>query len=96
LRLGEDAYGMTVGREIEARAGRTVTLGAVYATPDRLETKGYVTSRHGGPAPERRGRARRFFRVEPPGHAALGHTLQALERMREGLESDGRAIGALA
>jgi PadR family transcriptional regulator, regulatory protein PadR len=96
LRLGEDANGMTVRREIEARAGRAASPGAVYATLDRLEAKGYVSARTGEPAPQRRGRARRFFRVEPPGHAALRHTLGILERMREGLEADGRPIGAFA
>lgn len=96
LHLGDDAYGMTVRREIEERAGRPTSLGAVYATLDRLEAKGYVTSRTGEPAPERRGRARRFFRVEPPGHMALRHTLLTLERMREGLGADGRPIGAIA
>src|SRR4051794_36696300 len=96
LRLGEDAYGMTVRREIEGRARRAASLGAVYATLDRLEAKGYVSSRPGDATPQRRGRARRFFRVEPPGHAALRHTLVTLERMREGLEADGRPIGAIA
>ena len=47
LRLGEDAYGMTVRREIEEHAGRSASLGAVYATLDRLEAKGYVSSRYG-------------------------------------------------
>jgi len=82
VRLGSDAYGMTVRREIEARTGRRVSLGAVYATLDRLERKGYVSSRAGEPAPERQGRARRFFRLEPPGEQALAQALDALDRMR--------------
>ena len=40
LRLGEEAYGMAVRREIETRASRDVSIGAVYATLDRLEEKG--------------------------------------------------------
>lgn len=94
LRLGEDAYGMTVRREIEEQAGRPTSLGAVYATLDRLEAKGYVSSRTGDPTAERRGRAKRFFKVEPPGLLALRHTLRAIERMREGLEGGGQPIGA--
>ena len=47
LRLGDEAYGMAVRREIEARAGRDVSIGAVYATLDRLESKGLVRSRLG-------------------------------------------------
>src|SRR6266851_4539058 len=45
LRLADDAYGMEVRREIEARAGRDASIGAVYATLDRLEAKGLVRSR---------------------------------------------------
>src|SRR5688500_6120568 len=87
LRLGERAYGMTVRQEIEARTGRSVSLGAVYATLDRLEQKGFVRSHSAvaADAPERGGRARRFFRVEASGEAALGRALEALDRMREGV-----------
>ncbi len=96
LRLGADAYGMTVRREIEQHAGRSASLGAVYATLDRLEAKGYVSSRTGGPTSERRGRAKRFFQVEPPGLEALRHTIRVIQRMREGLEGGGQPIGAIA
>jgi DNA-binding PadR family transcriptional regulator len=86
LRLGPDAYGMTVRREIEARTGRAVALGAVYATLDRLERKGLVSSRDGGGAPpERAGRARRYFEVEPGGRRALEQALASVDRMRAGL-----------
>ncbi|MDR3633589.1 MAG: PadR family transcriptional regulator [Isosphaeraceae bacterium] len=96
LRLGDDAYGMLVRREIEERTGRSTSLGAVYATLDRLETKGYVSSRSEAGGAERGGRAKRFFRVEPPGLRALQQTARAVERMREGLEADGRPLGAIA
>lgn len=95
LRLGEDAYGMTVRREIEERAGRSTSLGAVYATLDRLEAKGYVSSRPGEGTEQRRGRARRFFKVEPSGLEALRQTLRAVERMREGIEGAGKPLGAI-
>jgi DNA-binding PadR family transcriptional regulator len=81
-RLGSDAYGMTVRREIESRTGRSVSLGAVYVTLDRLEHKGYISSHNGGSMPERQGRARRFFRLESPGRLALAHALDAVDRMR--------------
>ena len=42
LRLGEDAYGVPILREIEERGGREVALGSVYATLGRLEEKGLV------------------------------------------------------
>ena len=51
MRLGEGAYGMTVRREIEDHSGRQVSLGAIYATLDRLEDKGFVSSTLGGSTP---------------------------------------------
>jgi DNA-binding PadR family transcriptional regulator len=84
VRLGADAYGMTIRREIEGRTGQTTSLGAVYITLDRLERKGYISSHSGPPTAERQGRARRYFRVEPPGEHSLTHALDAVDRMRDG------------
>jgi DNA-binding PadR family transcriptional regulator len=86
LRLGEHAYGVPVRLEIERRTGRSVTVGALYRTLDRLETKGYVTSRFGDPTPERGGRSKRYFEVRPLGLRALRTSRQALAAMWEGLE----------
>jgi PadR family transcriptional regulator, regulatory protein PadR len=63
-RLDGNAHGMIVRREIEERTGRNISIGAVYATLERLEAKGYVSSSTGDPTPERGGRAKRLFRVE--------------------------------
>jgi DNA-binding PadR family transcriptional regulator len=86
LRLDDRAYGVTVRREIELRTEREVSIGAVYATLDRLETKGYVKSRRGEPTPERGGRSKRFFRVTAKGVAAVNRTQRALRSMTEGLD----------
>jgi PadR family transcriptional regulator, regulatory protein PadR len=85
LRLEDRAYGVTVRQEIELRTRREVSIGAVYATLDRLETKGYVTSHRGEPTPKRGGRSKRFFRVTAKGAAAVSRTHHALQRMTEGL-----------
>jgi len=85
LRLEDRAYGVTVRQEIELRTHREVSIGAVYATLDRLETKGYVKSRRGDPTPERGGRSKRFFRVTAKGVAAVNRTQRALQNMTEGL-----------
>ena len=53
LRLRGNAYGVTIRREIVERTGRDVAVGAIYATLDRLEAKGYVSSRLGESTPER-------------------------------------------
>lgn len=86
LRLDDRAYGVTVRQEIELRTKREVSIGAVYATLDRLETKGYVKSFRGDPTPERGGRSKRFFRVTPRGLAAVNRAQRALQRMTAGLE----------
>ena len=67
LRVGEDAYGVTIRAEIELCTGRDPAPGALYTTLDRLEDKGFVTSRLGDPTPQRGGRAKRFFTVTPAG-----------------------------
>jgi PadR family transcriptional regulator PadR len=71
-----------------------VSLGAIYATLDRLEEKGFVSSSLGESTPERRGRAKRFFKVQAPGVRALQDALAALDRMRMGLKKLDRPIGA--
>jgi DNA-binding PadR family transcriptional regulator len=86
LRLEDRAYGVTVRQEIEFRTKREVSIGAVYATLDRLEAKGYVKSRLGDPTPERGGRSKRFFRVTAKGVTAVNHTHRALQSMTEGLD----------
>ena len=86
LRLEDRAYGVTVRQEIKSRTNRDVSIGAVYATLSRLETKGYVTSHRGDPTPERGGRSKRFFRVTAQGLAAVNRTQRALECMTEGLD----------
>ena len=85
LRLEDRAYGVTVRQEIELRTDREVSIGAVYATLDRLEKKGYATSRQGDPTPERGGRSKRFFRVTAAGVEAVIRTHRALQSMSEGL-----------
>lgn len=86
LRLGEDAYGMRIRVELEQRAGRSSSYGALYTTLDRLEQKGYLSSSTGDPTPERGGRAKKYFQVKAPGEAALKQALAATRNMVRGLE----------
>lgn len=86
LRLSDGAYGMSVRREIADRTGRDVSIGAVYATLDRLASKGLVTSAMGDSTPERGGRAKRSFHLTGAGIAAVNRTRQELSKMLEGLE----------
>jgi PadR family transcriptional regulator, regulatory protein PadR len=86
LRLGDRAYGVTVRQEIETRAKREVSIGAIYATLDRLEAKGYVKSRLGEPTSERGGRSKRFFQVTAKGMTAVNRTHRTLQRLTAGLD----------
>ena len=86
IHLGDDAYGMTIRREIEDRSGRTVSIGAVYSTLDRLESKGLVSSTYSNGSEARRGRARRFFKLEPDGAKSLSRSSEILANMWRGLE----------
>src|SRR5258708_1229087 len=86
LRLDEQAYGVTIRQELEARTGRPVSIGAVYSSVNCLEAKGYVRSRFGDPTPERGGRSKRFFRVTKAGEAAVKRSYEATRRLVAGLD----------
>src|SRR5579864_1981541 len=78
MRLGENAYGVTICREIEEHGRREVAVGSVYATLERLEEKGFVSSELGQPTAERGGRAKKYFRVTNNGLREVRKTQQAL------------------
>jgi DNA-binding PadR family transcriptional regulator len=83
---GDQAYGMRVRAEIEARAERRATIGAVYATLERLVSKGYARERDAPGGDERSGLARRFYEITPAGRAALEDARQLQARMWSGLK----------
>ena len=93
--LGEGPmHGYEMCLEIEQRAGRPVSIGAVYATLGRLGDKGLVSFRTSDPLPVKGGRSRKYFRLTADGQDALQQSMAMLERMRQGLELDadsGRA-----
>ncbi len=84
-RLSERAYGMEIRRDIEKRTGRAVSIGNVYAALRRLAAKGYVRTILGAPTPERGGRAKRYFRLEPGGAEALARSRRLFMRVLEDL-----------
>jgi DNA-binding PadR family transcriptional regulator len=86
IRLGDTAYGVTVRQEIEHRIGRDTSIGAIYATLDRLEAKGLVKSRVGEPTAARGGRAKRHFQITGRGLRAVTRTQEALQKMSAGLD----------
>src|ERR1700681_5040404 len=67
IRLADEAYGVPISDAIEESSGREVALGSVYITLERLEQKGFVSSRLGEPTPERGGRAKTYFHITAKG-----------------------------
>ena len=85
IRLGDDAYGVPISKELLEITGREVALGSIYAALDRLEHKGLVTSTLGDPTPARGGRAKRYFRVTSRGMREVNITRTALVRLWRGI-----------
>lgn len=81
LHRAPDAYGIAIRQAIESRAGRTVSVGALYTTLDRLERRGLVTSAWGEATAVRGGKRKRFYTLTPAGHDALGRAWDALRAM---------------
>jgi PadR family transcriptional regulator, regulatory protein PadR len=85
IRLGDDAYGVPIADEIEASGSRSVSIGSVYITLDRLERKGLVSSRLGEPTAERGGRAKTYFCPTANGLREVRTTRRALMRLWQGV-----------
>jgi PadR family transcriptional regulator, regulatory protein PadR len=85
LRLGEDAYGVPIARELKVQGRREVSLASVYATLESLQEKGLVSSVLADPTPERGGRAKRYFSVTAHGLRKVRETQRLLVRLWRGV-----------
>jgi DNA-binding PadR family transcriptional regulator len=94
LMLGENAYGMTVHERVEKLSAgvRSVSLGSVYTTLDRLEQKGHVKSWFSDPTPERGGRSKRYFEITALGEKALNNSMKLAGMMLAGLREVGGVL----
>jgi DNA-binding PadR family transcriptional regulator len=86
LRLGQAAHAAGIRERIEGAARRGVSRGALYATLERLESKGFLAWEEGEVAPNRGGVPRRRFSVTPHGLAALRRSWAASRTLARGLE----------
>jgi DNA-binding PadR family transcriptional regulator len=93
LRLGDEAYAVPIRALIEADAHVTLSRGTIYVTLERLERKGYVTSWFSDPQAVRGGKARRLFRLKPPGLVAVKAAKRAVDRLAEGTVVSPKAVG---
>ena len=89
MRLGDTAYGVTISHELEDTLRREVAIGSVYNALERLEAKGFVSSKLGDPTPERGGRAKRFFTVTEAGAREAKSTREALTTLWRGIPQVG-------
>lgn len=93
LRLGDDAYGRAILKEVQARLDRDVAAGAVHATLDRLERKELLSSRLGSGTPGRDGRARRYYTLSAAGVRALNDAREAMTNLWRGFTWPLKARG---
>ena len=85
VRLDADATAVTIREEIETRTTRTISSGALYTALDRLEGRGFVSSRLGEPTAARGGKRKRHYTLEPAGARALSRSYDALRMMASGV-----------
>jgi len=74
LKLGEDAYGVPINREVSEIFGKTYTMGGLYFALDQLVRKEYLMKRLADPTPQRGGRTRAYYRLTPEGKETLEAT----------------------
>lgn len=87
VRLGDDAYGVTIRETIEARTGKLPSSGSIYTVLGRLEERSFVTSSLGEPTPGRAGRPRKYYALTPDGARALQASYSTIQAMAGGLAS---------
>lgn len=89
IRQGDDAYGVSIRRDLVEQTGTEVTMGAVYATLDRLEQKRLIRVREDNAPEGRRGRPRRYFEILPAGIRDLARSQEVRETMWSGVDIPG-------
>ena len=85
IQLKDQAYGAKIRQLLDSEISRSVAIGAIYSTLERLEKKGMVSSRLGESTPERGGRAKRYFSVTAEGEAALKRAKDAMDTLWQGI-----------
>ena len=93
LRLGPNAYGVGIRKEILSCTSRDISPGALYTTLDRLSKKGLLSSEEGDPTPLRGGRAKRFYKVTPVGRNQLIEAQRSFQQLLAGLGLLGEQRG---
>jgi PadR family transcriptional regulator PadR len=85
IRVGDNAYGVPISREMEQQSGKSVSTASLYAALARLERKGFVKSELGEPTAERGGRAKKYFKVTSKGLSEVREVKGTLVRLWNGV-----------
>ena len=86
MTLGKNAYGVPIYAEVSRLAERNINMGSMYVTLDRLEEKGFLSSWESDATSQRRGKPKRFYRLETPGMLALQESVGTAQRVSEAFE----------
>ena len=92
MRLGAGVHGLPIRNHLEEQAGRPVSPGALYTALDRLETRGFVTSRLGEPTAERGGKRKRLYTLRPAGEHAVARLYESMRMMTQGIGTRLRTL----
>src|SRR5437879_6228478 len=94
--LGDEAYGAAIREEIQESMDRSCSIGALYTTIERLETKGLLKTWMGEATPQRGGRAKRMVRVTPKGTLAAKDFYDTVTRVSRGASWVVNRTGSLS
>ena len=95
-RLGDEAYGAAIREEIQTTTGKGCSLGALYTTIDRLETKGHLKTWMGDATPQRGGRAKRMVCVTASGERAAKDFYDTVLKVSRGVVWAANRAGSLS
>ena len=84
-RLKDNAYGVTINREVSERSRKKYSMGALYFTLDQLARKGLLLKREGDPTPKRGGKRKIFYDITPGGEKALHYSLEMHDSLWDGV-----------
>jgi len=84
-RLGDNAYGVQIKKEVYERTGKRFTIGALYFALDQLSKKDYVKRSPGVPTPERGGRSKTYYKLTSLGEEGLQDALEIHRNLWDGI-----------
>jgi DNA-binding PadR family transcriptional regulator len=85
LRLKDNAYGVSIIKEVEIRTGKKLTFGSLWVSMDILHKRGYIKKRLADPTPQRGGRSKIYYSLTPKGIKVLEKTREFQKSLWEGV-----------